>query len=51
MSYVDTSIIMAALDHLDSMQKLAQKDHRKYENKENTFGYLLQVVYANCIFV
>jgi len=29
MSYVDTSLIMVALDQLDSMQKLAQKDHRK----------------------
>jgi predicted nucleic acid-binding protein len=34
MSYIDTSIIIAALDKLDSRQKLAQKVLEKGENKK-----------------
>jgi len=34
MSYVDTSLIIAALDQLDSRQKLAQKTLESIENKK-----------------
>ncbi|MGB9717713.1 MAG: type II toxin-antitoxin system VapC family toxin [Thermoproteota archaeon] len=34
MSYIDTSVIVAALDQLDSRQKIAQKTLEKKENKK-----------------